>query len=40
MDIASSDIRQKLKKGQSCGELLPTAVSHYIGEQQLYLIGE
>lgn len=40
MDIASSDIRQKLKKGQSCGELLPTAVSHYIGEQQLYLSGE
>lgn len=40
MDIASSDIRKKLKKGQSCEELLPSAVSQYIYDHQLYLSGE
>lgn len=40
MDIASSTIRQKLKKGQPCRELLPSAVSHYIDCHELYLSGE
>ncbi len=40
IDVASSEIRQKLKKGQSCRELLPAAVSHYIDSHELYLSDE
>lgn len=40
MDVASSDIRQKIKKGQLCRELLPSTVSHYIHSHELYLSDE
>lgn len=35
-DISSTRIRQRLQTGEATGELLPTAVSHYIEQHQLY----
>lgn len=38
--IASSDIREAIKKGINYNELLPSAVGQYIQSQQLYLSDE
>jgi nicotinate-nucleotide adenylyltransferase len=37
MDISSSLIRDRIKKGRSIRELVPVAVAAYIREQRLYL---
>jgi nicotinate-nucleotide adenylyltransferase len=37
MDISSSLIRDRIKKGRSIRELVPVAVTAYIREQRLYL---
>lgn len=39
MDISSTDIRQRLKKGLYCGHLLPAKVLDYINENGLYSNG-
>ena len=36
MEISSTEIRQRLKKGLYCGHLVPSKVLEYIGKHRLY----
>jgi nicotinate-nucleotide adenylyltransferase len=36
LSVSSTDIRMRLQRGENVGELLPSAVSTYIKEHQLY----
>ncbi len=36
VDVSSSGVRERVKKGRSVGDLVPTVVERYIDEQKLY----
>ena len=36
LSVSSTDIRMRLQRGESVGQLLPSAVSTYIKDHQLY----
>ena len=38
-DVAATDLRDRLSRGEPCGELLPSQVSGYIQHHHLYLKG-
>jgi nicotinic acid mononucleotide adenylyltransferase len=35
-DVAATDLRERLRRGASCADLLPDSVVAYIAEHRLY----